>query len=124
MSIIGRARAKVKTARTIYAKCQAEAKVRKTARDIRQREKEEEEQSKMVAEAKHINERAARREKTNKLKEDIKQAKQRKQVAYKGSPRQKTQIVFSRLTVGQKKPPRLPRRKAPRITPKTPRLRR
>lgn len=116
MSIIGRARAKVKTARDIYSKVQAEVGVRKVARETRQREKVEEQQHKLAAEVKHINEQAARREKTNKLKQDIKKAKQRKQVAFKGPPRQKTQVVFSRLTVGRKRPPR--------ITPKTPRLRR
>ncbi len=102
MSIIGKARAKVKTARGVYAKYQAEAGVRKVARETRQREKVEEQQHNLAAELKRINGQAASREKTNKLKRDIVKARQRKQVAYRG----------------------LPKRKAPRITPKTPRLRR
>lgn len=68
---------------------------------------------------------AEARERVTKAKISVRAAEERlKRPKVRLKPRQKTKITFSMPTVKLKKKAKLPRRKAPRITPKTPRLRR
>lgn len=67
---------------------------------------------------------AEARERVTKAKISVREAKERlHRPKVKLQPRQKTKITWG-VTVGRKKPAKLPGRKSPRITPKTPRLRR
>ena len=68
---------------------------------------------------------AEARERVTKAKISVREAQERlRRPRVRLGPKKKTKITFSMPTVKLKKKAKLPRRKAPRITPKTPRLRR
>jgi len=68
---------------------------------------------------------AEARERVTKAKISVREAQERlRRPKVRLEPKKKVKITFSMPTVKLKKKAKLPRRKAPRITPKTPRLRR
>ena len=68
---------------------------------------------------------AEARERVTRAKISVREAKENlRRPKVKLQPRKKVKITFRGVTWGGKKPAKLPKRKSPRVTPKTPRLRR